>query len=248
MVYITGISTQETFTSYLRGLNFWYTAVSVKAEDTTSFTGCNGSGKPEAFTEFENGKFQWLYKLYSSTGDVIADYKIESVTQFGGDSVYIVKYLPKQEETNKMVKTLNSVSDYGIFSFFSLEKTLYVRKRDFCLLRIDFVQRSGNLSESTRKHIKSINKLRGTVGFQYFNGSPHPAYIYEKISYQDLKGNQIERSDSCYYSNIRQINLSAEELKNKYQIKYIYRGFPIRSVGFKNIEKVGPFWYVPILK
>jgi len=66
--------------------------------------------------------------------------------------------------------------------------------------------------------------------------------------YQDVRGNEIERTDSCYYSNIKMINLSTEDLKKKYQIVNIYRGYPIRSVQLQSKEKVGPFWFVPMLK
>ncbi len=239
--------TEEAFTSYLRGSTFWHTVVSSEIKDTTSFIGCNLSGKPEVFTEFERGKFQWLYKIYA-IGREIAEYKIEAITQFGGDSVYIVNYLPKDSESNKEVRKLNSFSSNGIFAFFSLEKTYYVRKKDFRILRIDFVQKPGILSSSMKTNINKIHEISGSIGLEYFNETPHPVYVYENYLYQDINGNEIVRNDSCFFSNIKMEKLSDDELKKRYQIKNIYRSFPIRDVSLEYQEKLSPFWYVPKLK
>jgi hypothetical protein len=66
--------------------------------------------------------------------------------------------------------------------------------------------------------------------------------------YQDINGNEIERNDSCFFSNIKMEKLSDDELKKRYQIKNIYRSFPIRDVSLEYQEKLSPFWYVPKLK
>jgi len=243
--------TMSGLTSYLRGLTFWYAVNESRVGDTTSFIDCNESGKPQVFTDFEMGRFQWLVASDTtgvSSGESIAQYHMEAITVFGGDSVYIVKHTPKPAEINKSVQKLNQFSSNGVYTFFSAEKTYYVRKKDYRLLRIDFYQNSGQLNQSTKKNVRSIDHISGSVGFQYPGSSPHPAYIYQTCVYTDIQGNLMERKDSSYYSNVKMIDISNEELKKKYQISKIYRSYPIRDVQLNIEPNLGAFWYVPMIK
>ena len=85
-----------------------------------------------------------------------------------------------------------------------------------------------------KENILSIKEISGSIGFQYFNGNIHPAYIYQFYAYVDKNGNDIERRDSSYFSNVQNIKLTERDLKSKYQISSIYRNFPIRSAFFLN--------------
>ena len=240
--------TGEVYTSYLRGLNFWYVADKYDIEDTIGFIDCNSSGKPMLFTEFDWGEFQWLFKSYNSKSDeLFADYELDKITVFENDSIYLVNYTPKPN-SEKIIQSLNTFSRRGIHTYFSMQKKLYIRKKDLQLLRIDFNQTDLSIPETFKKNISNISELSGSVSFQYFNGVPHPSYIYANYKYTDINDNKIERNDRLYFSNIKQENLSEEALKKKYQIVRIYRSYPIRSVQFLNYIKLGAFDFAPIIK
>lgn len=243
--------TVKTFSSYLRGLNFWFAVDSYMLGDTAAFTSYNESGKPQVFTELELGKFQWLILTDTtgvSNGASIAKYEIESISLFGEDSVYVVKHTPKSQEDNKRVRLLNQASSNDLYSFFSLEKKFYIRKKDFKLIKIDFYQSGGVPSGGVEKNIKELNYISGSVGFYYTDETIHPTYIHQKIAYVDINGNSLERIDNTYFSNIKSLMLSDAELKQKYQLNKIYRSFPIRDVSFTNYQNIGAFWYVPVIK
>jgi hypothetical protein len=250
-----GYAHDEGFTlkglrSNLRGKSFWYSVFFKKYTDTTSFINFNGYERPQLFSEFERGLFYWLLLLPNNKFR-IADCKIIDVTVFGGDSIYIIKYEPKIEESKKLIdKVDRHINGHKIGNIYysSLDKIFYIRKKDFTIIQIDFKQRNEISNTDTSVNIKNIIETSGSVKFQYFNDIPHPIFLNEKHIYEDKNGNIIERIDNIYYSNIKMIKLNEAELKKKYQINHIYRNYPIRDVGMLNYEKIGPFYYTPTIK
>ena len=242
--------TLKGLTSYLRGKSFWYSVFFDKYTDTTSFINFNGTEKPQLFSEFEKGLFYWLLMLPNNKFR-IADCKIIDVTIFGGDSIYVIKYEPKIEESKKLIDRVDRrINGHKIGNIYisSLDKILYIRKKDFTIIQIDFNQRNEISNADTSSNVKNIREISGTVKFDYFNNIPHPVFLNQKYLYEDKNGNIIERIDNTYYSNIKLVKLSEAELKNKYQINYIYRNYPIRNVAMLNYEKLGPFYYTPTIK
>ena len=242
--------TLKGLTSYLRGKSFWYSVFFDKYTDTTSFINFNGTEKPQLFSEFEKGLFYWLLMLPNNKFR-IADCKIIDVTIFGGDSIYVIKYEPKIEESKKLIDRVDRrINGHKIGNIYisSLDKILYIRKKDFTIIQIDFNQRNEISNADTSSNVKNIREISGTVKFDYFNNIPHPVFLNQKYLYEDKNGNIIERIDNTYYSNIKLVKLSEAELKNKYQISYIYRNYPIRNVAMLNYEKLGPFYYTPTIK
>ena len=250
-----GYAHDEGFTlkglrSNLRGKSFWYSVFFKKYTDTTSFINFNGYERPQLFSEFERGLFYWLLLLPNNKFR-IADCKIIDVTAFGGDSIYVIKYEPKIEESKKLIdKVDRHINGHKIGNIYysSLDKIFYIRKKDFTIIQIDFKQRNEISNTDTSINIKNIIETSGSVKFQYFNDIPHPIYLNEKHIYEDKNGNIIERINNIYYSNIKMVKLSEAELKKKYQINHIYRNYPIRDVGMLNYEKLGPFYYTPTIK
>lgn len=243
--------TVKAFSSYLRGLNFWFAVDKYMLGDTSSFMAYNESGKPQVFTEFELGKFQWLIMTDTtgvSKGESIAKYEIESISLFGEDSIYVVKHTPKSQEDNKRVRSLNQMASNNLYSFFSVEKRFYIRKKDFKLIKIDFYQSGGVADALVEKNVKRLDYISGSVGFHYIDETIHPAYIHQKMAYVDINGNSLERIDNTYFSNVKSLMLSDAELKRKYQIKKIFRSYPIREVSLENYQNIGAFWYVPFIK
>lgn len=242
--------TFKGLTSYLRGKSFWYSVFFDRYTDTTSFINFNGNEKPQLFSEFERGLFYWLLMLPNNTFKN-ADCKIIDVNIFGGDSIYVIKYEPKIEESKKLIDRVNQrINGHKIGNIYisSLEKILYVRKKDFTIIQIDFKQRNEISNADTSSNVKNIREISGTVKFDYFNNIPHPVFLNKKYLYEDKNGNIIERIDNTYYSNIKLVKLSEAELKKKYQINQIYRNYPIRNVTMLNYEKLGPFYYIPTIK
>ena len=242
--------TLKGLTSYLRGKSFWYSVFFDKYTDTTSFINFNGTEKPQLFSEFEKGLFYWLLMLPNNKFR-IADCKIIDVTIFGGDSIYVIKYEPKIEESKKLIDRVDRrINGHKIGNIYisSLDKILYIRKKDFTIIQIDFNQRNEISNADTSSNVKNIREISGTVKFDYFNNIPHPVFLNQKYLYEDKNGNIIERIDNTYYSNIKLVKLSEAELKNKYQINHIYRNYPIRNVAMLNYEKLGPFYYTPTIK
>ena len=242
--------TLKGLTSYLRGKSFWYSVFFDKYTDTTSFINFNGNEKPQLFSEFDRGLFYWLLMLPNNKFK-IADCKIIDVNIFGGDSIYVIKYEPKIEESKKLIDRVDQrINGHKIGNIYisSLDKILYVRKKDFTIIQIDFKQRNEISNADTSSNVKNIREISGTVKFDYFNNIPHPVFLNQKYLYEDKNGNIIERIDNTYYSNIKLVKLSEAELKKKYQINQIYRNYPIRNVTMLNYEKLGPFYYIPTIK
>ena len=250
-----GYAHDEGFTlkglrSYLRGKSFWYSVFFNKYTDTSSFINFNGYERPQLISEYERGLFYWLLLLPNNKFR-IADCKIIDLTAFGGDSIYVIKYEPKIEESKKLIdKVDRHINGHKIGNIYysSLDKIFYIRKKDFTIIQIDFKQRNEISNADRSVNIKNIIETSGSVKFQYFNDIPHPIYLNEKHLYEDKNGNIIERIDNIYFSNIKMIKLSEAELKKKYQLNHIYRNYPIRDVGMLNYEKIGPFYYVPTIK
>jgi hypothetical protein len=239
-------------TSYLRGNTFWYAVNKADIGDTRDFIDRNETGKPQVFTELDAGKFQWLLTTDttgSATKSGIVDYRMLGISVFGDDSVYIVQHTPHDAASNKTIRTLNQYATNGMYTFFSAEKTYYIRKSDLRLLRIDFLQHGGNLDEKgAGKNIGRIDSISGKVGLLYIDNALHPAYLYQNYSYRDMNGNQVERKDSSYYSNVQLKNLADAELKTKYQLQKIYRSYPIRDAAGTYESRLGAFWWVPVTK
>jgi hypothetical protein len=251
----TGLAHNEGFTlsalkSYLRGLTIWYALTGFTTPDTALFIDANENGIPQAFTDLQRGKFQWLITTDTtgwSDNAAIANYTLQEITLFDGDSVYVVKHRPKSELTNPKVKMLNEWSSRNLYQFFSAEKTYYLRKSDHRLLRIDFYQPAGTFTDAMRTKIKTIDHISGSIGFWHFDKTPHPAYIYEQISYTDIHNNLIERNDSIFFSNIMMEKLSDDALKKRFQSKRLYRSYPIRDIELPIEPAVGAFRWVPVL-
>ena len=121
-----------------------------------------------------------------------------------------------------------------------------MRIKDLKLIKIDFKQKSDFILNN--KNIKKFIEISGSVKFEYFDDMPHPLVLNQKYVYEDVNETIIERIDNTYFSNIKIIKLNNSDLKRKYQIKKIYRNFPIRDVSMNHIDKMGPFYNVPIIK
>jgi len=250
-----GYAHDEGFTlkglrSNLRGKSFWYSVFFKKYTDTTSFINFNGYERPQLFSEFERGLFYWLLLLPNNKFR-IADCKIIDVTAFGGDSIYIIKYEPKFEESKKLIDKVDrhiNGHEIGNIYYSSLNKIFYIRKKDFAIMQIDFTQRNEISNADTSANIKNIRGISGSVKFEYFNGTPHPVFLNERYIYEDKYGNIIEREDKVYYSNIQMIRLSETELKKKYQLAKIFQTYPRRQFNQIHSERMGPFFYVPTIK
>ena len=96
--------------------------------------------------------------------------------------------------------------------------------------------------------MKNIREISGTVKFDYFNNIPHPVFLNQKYLYEDRNGNIIERIDKIYYSNIKMVRLSKDELKKKYQLAKIFQTYPRRQFNAMHYERIGPFFHVPTIK
>lgn len=238
--------TSKGMKSYLKGRTLWYGAFFNNYNDTISFIDIQGSNTPITFTEFERGLFYWFIALPNSEFPIAAC-KISSLTSLDGDSVFVIEYKPKKIESKTLINKLNrSITGVGGLDLFSLEKTLYVRIKDLKLIKIDFKQKSDFILNN--KNIKKFIEISGSVKFEYFDDMPHPLVLNQKYVYEDVNETIIERIDNTYFSNIKIIKLNNSDLKRKYQIKKIYRNFPIRDVSMNHIDKMGPFYNVPIIK
>jgi hypothetical protein len=163
----------------------------------------------------------------------------------------VINYKPKLEESKKPIDKINrhfNRQNIGNIYYVSLDKTLYIRKKDFLIMQIDFTQRNEISNADTSANIKNIREISGSVKFEYFNGTPHPVFLNEKYIYEDKYGNIIEREDKIYYSNINMVRLSKDELKKKYQLAKIFQTYPRRQFNAMHYERMGPFFYVPTIK
>jgi len=242
--------TKEGLRGNIRGKSLSYGVFFNKFSDIVSFINYNGSEFPLAFTDFERGEFYWLLLMFNSNSPY-ADCKIKDVTTLGGDSIYVINYKPKIDESKNQINKINrriNRQNIGNIHYLSLDKIFYIRKKDFTIIQIDFKQRNEISNADTSANIKNIRGISGSVKFEYFNGTPHPVFLNEKYIYEDKYGNIIEREDKVYYSNIQMIRLSETELKKKYQLAKIFQTYPRRQ--FNNIysEKIGPFYYTPTIK
>jgi len=236
--------------SYLRGRLFWYVVQSGSAIDTTSIINYDGLLNSALFTDLDLGVY--LYLLAVDTSPKGAKFGLgrnifNGITNFGSDSVYIIDFYPVDDSVRENTIKFNRASS-KFYSLFSAEKRFYIRKSDFKILRIDFKQTSKDPEPVVKENILSIREISGSIGFHYFNGNIHPAYIYQFYAYVDKNGNEIERRDSSYFSNVQNIKLTERDLKSKYQISSIYRNFPIRSASILNQKRLGHFRYVPFKK
>lgn len=209
--------------SSLRGRSFWYSVFFEELTDTSSFINLDGSERPTLFTEIEKGLFYWLLILPNNKYR-IADCKIIDVTTLGGDSIYVIKYEPKFEDSKNLIDKIDrfiSRHKIGNIYYSSLDKIFYIRKKDFRIIQVDFSQKNEISNRDKSSNVKNIREISGSVKFDYFNDAPHPIYLNEKYEYEDRNGDIIERNDKIYYSNIQMVRLNDAELKKKYQIKYI---------------------------
>jgi hypothetical protein len=242
--------TLEGLKGNIRGRSFNYGVFFNKFSDTTSFINFNGSREPQIFTDFEWGQFYWLFLIFKSNSPY-AECKITDVTTLGGDSIYVINYKPKIEESINQINKINrriNRQNIGNINYLSLDKTIYIRKKDFTIMQIDFIQRNEISNADTSANIKNIREISGSVKFEYFNGTPHPVFLNEKYIYEDKYGNIIEREDKIYYSNINMVRLSKDELKKKYQLAKIFQTYPRRQFNQIHTERIGPFFYVPTIK
>jgi hypothetical protein len=241
---------KEGLIGNIRGRSFNYGVLFNKFSDTSSFINFNGSEVPQLFTDFERGQFYWLLLLVNSNSP-FAECKIKDMTTLGGDSVYVINYKPKIEESKNQINKFNRLinrQNVGNINYLSLDKTFYIRKKDFTIMQIDFTQRNEISNADTSNNVKNIREISGSVKFEYFNGTPHPVFLNEKYIYEDKYGNIIEREDKLYYSNIQMIRLSEAELKKKYQLAKIFQTYPRRQFNQIHNERMGPFFYVPTIK
>jgi hypothetical protein len=242
--------TFEGLKGNIRGRSFQYGVFFNKFPDTTSFINFNGEEAPQIFTDFERGQFYWLLYLPTEKFNLAAC-KIIDVTTLGGNSIYVINYKPKLEESKKLIDKVNrriTRQEIGTINYLSLDKTFYIRKKDFTIIQIDFIQRTEISNAVTSTNVKNIRELSGSVKFEYFNDTPHPIFLNEKYIYEDKYGNIIEREDKVYYSNIQMIRLSESELKKKYQLAKIFQTYPRRQFNRIHIERMGPFFFVPMIK
>ena len=240
----------EGLRSYLRGRLFWYVVQSGSAIDTTSIINYDGLLNSELFTDLDLGVFLYLLAVDTSPKGAkfgVGRNVLNGITNFGTDSVYLIDFYPVDDSVRENTIKFNRASS-KFYSLFSAEKRFYIRKSDFKIIRIDFKQNSKDPEPVVKENILSIKEISGSIGFQYFNGNVHPAYIYQFYAYVDKNGNDIERRDSSYFSNVQNIKLSERDLKSKYQIATIDRSFPIRSAIFLNKKRLGHFTYVPFKK
>ena len=242
--------TKEGLIGNIRGRSFNYGVFFNKFSDTSSFINFNGSEEPQIFTDLEWGQFYWLFLIFKSNSPY-AECKITDVTTLGGDSIYVINYKPKIEESKNQINKINrriNRQNIGNINYLSLDKTIYIRKKDFTIMQIDFIQRNEISNADTSANIKNIREISGSVKFEYFNGTPHPVFLNEKYIYEDKYGNIIEREDKIYYSNINMVRLSKDELKKKYQLAKIFQTYPRRQFNQIHSERMGPFFYVPTIK
>ena len=242
--------TLEGLKGNIRGRSFNYGVFFNIFSDTTSFINYNGSREPQIFTDLEWGQFYWLFLIFKSNSPY-AECKITDVTSLGGDSIYVINYKPKIEESKNQINKINrriNRQNIGNINYLSLDKTIYIRKKDFTIMQIDFIQRNEISNADTSANIKNIREISGSVKFEYFNGTPHPVFLNEKYIYEDKYGNVIEREDKVYYCNIQMIRLSEAELKKKYQLAKIFQTYPRRQFNQIHTERIGPFFYVPTIK
>ena len=233
-----------------KGKSLEYGVFFTKFSDTNSFINFDGSESPQLFTAFQKGFFVWLF-IMTDHKYQNAKCKIIDVTTLGGDSVYVIKYIPNYFETIESIKKKNRYLTNGEIRkiyYTALDKTIYVRKNDMEIIQIDYNQRNEISNVDTVKNINKILEISGSVKFEYFNNTPHPIFLNEKYKYIDKYGNIIERDDKIYYSNIKNIRLSEAELIKKYQLLKIYKNYPLRQFNFLNDERIGPFSYTPIIK
>ena len=236
--------TKEGLIGNIRGSSFNYGVFFNKFSDTASFINFNGSVEPQIFTDFERGQFYWLLLIFYSNSPY-AECKIKAMTTLGGDSIYVINYKPKLEESKKLIDKANrsiTRQEIGNIYYLSLDKTFYVRKKDFTIMQIDFIQRTEISNADTSTNVKNIRELSGSVKFEYFNGTIHPVFLNEKYIYEDKYGNIIEREDKVYYSNIQMIRLSEAELKKKYQLAKIFQTYPRRQFNQIHSERMGAFF------
>lgn len=236
--------------SYLRGMLFWYVVHAFQVNDTAEIIQYDGLPHSELFTDIDRGLFLWLLAVDISPGGRrfgLGRNVFKGITNFGNDSVYVVEFYPEEDGKRENTVKFNRATS-KFYSLFSAEKRFYIRKSDFQILRIDYKQNSKDPEPLLKDNIQSIKEISGSIGFQYYNGSIHPSYIYQFFSYTDKNGNHIKRSDSSYFSNTQFIQLNEPELKKKYQLAKLYRNFPIRSAAFLYKSRIGHFRYVPIKK
>lgn len=234
----------------LRGRTLKYGVFFEKLPNTNSFINFDGSEEPQLFTEFESGLFYWLF-IMPVNKYKIAECKIIDVTTLGGDSIYVIKYEPNIEKSKELIDKIDQRINgrkIGNIYYSSLDKTFYLRKKDFTIIQIDFNQRNEISNTDTNINIRNIREISGTVKFEYFNHIPHPVFLIQNYKYEDKNGNTIDRQDKIYYSNINMIKLSKDELKNKYQLAKIFQTYPRRQFNNIHTERMGPFFYVPTIK
>ena len=114
----------------VRGRSFEYSVLFNKYPYATSFINFNGSETPQLFTDFESGLFYWLF-IISTDKYKIADCKMIDVTSLGGDSIYVIKYEPKIEESKIIIDKLDrriNGQKIGNIYYSSLDKIFYIRK------------------------------------------------------------------------------------------------------------------------
>lgn len=242
--------TLEGLRGNVRGRSFEYSIFFNKYSDTASFINFNGSETPQLFTDFESGLFYWLF-IISTDKYKIADCKMTDVTTLGGDSIYVIKYEPKIKESKIIIDKLDrriNGQRIGNIYYSSLDKIFYIRKKDFTIIQIDFKQKNEISNTDTSSNVKNIREISGTVKFDYFNNIPHPVFLNQKYLYEDRNGNIIERIDKIYYSNIKMVRLSKDELKKKYQLAKIFQTYPRRQFNAMHYERIGPFFHVPTIK
>ena len=85
------------------------------------------------------------------------------VTSLGGDSIYVIKYEPKIEESKIIIDKLDrriNGQKIGNIYYSSLDKIFYIRKKDFTIIQIDFKQRNEISNTDTSSNVKNIREIR----------------------------------------------------------------------------------------
>lgn len=204
----------------------WFLTDSVRINKRKKISGITNKWIND-FTIFESRSIKFLFPLSIA----YYEYSLLGIEMLESDTVYKVKSVPKKNSED----LLRSIDKKVLRPFTSLllcNKTYYIKKKTFEILRIDFDQ--------TYDYKVSYNgitqiAIEGVVKYLSFDKAYHPFYINVKHLYK-VGSNNYTRVDEIVFNNIKPVTFSNDQLLLKYNLKEIKGNFPNRTILYKDIE------------
>lgn len=182
----------------------------------------NGRGIIYSDTYFEQRAIKYIFPISLTH----YNYELKGIQMLNRDTVFAIT----AKVNNKKRGQLN-MADRKMFStlysFAPANRTYYINFRTFEFVKIEFDY------ELTKRKISNydfhLRKIEGFVYFSNFNGTPHPTFLELQHHYNEKDTNYV-RKDIVQFTNIKQKQISNEEMRQKYHLKEVRGEFPARVV------------------